>query len=357
MFGKTTLKALAAVVAVAAVAIPVSQARQSDRTGGDAEVTVMTRNMFLGTDLKPILQAPNQAALFQAVAAGWTQVQSNDIPARAEAMSREIASDKPDLIGLQEAMVFQTDTPPDGPATHAETTVYDFVQLLVDELAQRGLEYEAVSVFNGTDAELPSGFPPTQDVRLRDRVVVLVRRDGHGRHELEVSNPRSGRYAAALTVPTVAGLVTQPRGWASVDVTVQGQSLRFVTTHLDAFSSQIRTAQATELAAIGGASPLPVVLVGDFNSGPGTDTGAYNVLAASGFADAWTEPDGLTCCHTVDLHNPDPTLTKRVDLVLTKGTFETKRIEIVGERPNDRTHEGLWPSDHAGLVAKLRLGS
>ena len=81
------------------------------------------------------------------------------------------------------------------------------------------------------------------------------------------------------------------------------------------------------------------------------------MLAAGGFADAWTEPDGLTCCHAVDLHNPDPTLTKRVDLVLIKGAFETKKIAIVGERPNDRTHEGLWPSDHAGLVAKLRLDS
>jgi len=357
MFSTTTLKAFVAVVAVAAVAIPVSQARQSHRTGGTAEVTVMTRNMFLGTDLKPILQAPNQAALMQAVAAGWAQVQSNDIPARAQAMAREIASDKPDLVGLQEAMVFQTDTPPDGPATHAETTVYDFVQLLVDELAQSGLEYEAVSVFNGTDAELPAGFPPTQDVRLRDRVVVLARRDGHGRHELEVSNPRSGRYAAALTVPTVAGPIAQPRGWASVDVTMQGSSFRFVTTHLDAFSSQIRNAQATELASIGAASPLPVVLVGDFNSGPGTDTGAYDVLAAGGFADAWTEPDGLTCCHAVDLHDSDPTLTKRVDLVLIRGAYETKKIAIVGERPNDRTHDGLWPSDHAGLVAKLRLDS
>jgi endonuclease/exonuclease/phosphatase family metal-dependent hydrolase len=350
------LKGLAAAVAIAAVAIPVSQARPSHRAGGDAEVTVMTRNMFLGTDLKPILQAPNQPALFQAVAAGWAQVQSNDIPSRAKALAREIASDKPDLVGLQEAMLFQTDTPADGPATHAETTVYDFVQLLVDELAQRGLEYEAASVFEGTDAELPSGFPPTQDVRLRDRVAVLVRRDGRGRHELEVSNPRSGRYAVALTVPTVAGPVTQPRGWASVDVTVEGRSLRFVTTHLDAFSTPVRNAQATELAAIGAASPLPVVLVGDFNSGPGTDTGAYNVLAAGGFVDSWAEPDGLTCCHAVDLHNPDPTLTKRVDLILTRGAFETRKIEIVGERPNDRTPEGLWPSDHAGLVAKLRLG-
>ena len=149
------LKALVAVVAVAAVAIPVSQARQSHRSERDTEVTVMTRNMFLGTDLKPIFNATSQPALFAAVAAGWAQVQSNDIPTRAKAMAREIASDKPELVGLQEAMLFQTDTPPDGPATPAGTTAYDFVGLLVAALADRGLEYEPVSVYAGTDAELP----------------------------------------------------------------------------------------------------------------------------------------------------------------------------------------------------------
>jgi endonuclease/exonuclease/phosphatase family metal-dependent hydrolase len=349
------LKALVAVVAVAAVAIPVSQARQSHPSERDTEVTVMTRNMFLGTDLKPIFNATSQPALFAAVGAGWAEVQSNDIPTRAKAMAREIASDKPELVGLQEAMLFQTDMPPDGPATPAGTTAYDFVGLLVDELADRGLEYEPVSVFSGTDAELPSGLPPTQDVRLRDRVVVLVRRDGHGKHELETSNPQSGRYAAAITVPTAAGPITLPRGWASVDVTMNGRSFRFVTTHLEAFSSQIRNPQATELAAGPTATSTPVVLVGDFNSRPGTDTSAYGILGGAGFTDAWQGADGLTCCHAVDLHNPDPTLTKRVDLVLTKGGFETRKIEVVGEEPDDRVKPGLWPSDHAGVVAKLRL--
>ena len=31
--------------------------------------------------------------------------------------------------------------------------------------------------------------------------------------------------------------------------------------------------------------------------------------------------------------------------------------EIVGEEDRDRTEGGLWPSDHAGLVASLKLPS
>jgi hypothetical protein len=91
------------------------------------------------------------------------------------------------------------------------------------------------------------------------------------------------------------------------------------------------------------------------NSGPGGDGGAYGILRRAGFVDAWTRGGGLTCCHAVELHDPNPTLTKRVDLVLTKRGFRSLRIDVVGEEPADRTEGGLWPSDHAGVVATLRL--
>jgi endonuclease/exonuclease/phosphatase family metal-dependent hydrolase len=293
-------------------------------------------------------------ALLAAVGAGWAQVQANDFPARAQALADEIATAKPDLVGLQEAMLFRTDTPPDGPGTNAETVAYDFVSLLRAALARRGLDYSAVSVFTGTDAELPAGLPPTLDVRLTDHVVVLARVD-EKTADLKLSNPESGPYPTALTVPTVAGPVTLPRGWASVDVKIRGKSFRFVTTHLESFSAAVRNLQASELLAGPVDTSLPVVLVGDMNSGPGTDLGADSILLGGGFSDAWNDGPGLTCCHAVDLHNPDPTLTKRIDLVLTKGGFEAVSADVVGEEPSDRTPSGLWPSDHAGVVATLRL--
>jgi len=343
-------RALAAVIAVAALAAFAGTAAAVDHPKSDREITVMTRNLYLGTDLTPILTAPSQPALLAAVAAAWAQVQSNDFPARAQAIADEIATSEPDLIGLQEAMLFRTDVPPDGPATPAETVAYDFVQLLVDALAQRGLDYTAVSTFTGTDAELPSGLPPTKDVRLTDHVVVLARSDDR----MKLSNPQSGAYPTALTVNTIAGPLTLPRGWASVDVKLRGRSFRFVTTHLDAFSAPVRNAQAAQLLAGPAATDLPVVLVGDTNSGPGTDLTAYGILTGGGFDDAWISGP-LTCCFKNDLHNPDPTLTKRVDLVLTTGGFDFLAGDVVGEDAADRTASGLWPSDHAGVVTTLRL--
>ena len=93
---------------------------------------------------------------------------------------------------------------PDRPASPAETVSYDFVGPLVAALAQRGLDYEPVSTFTGTDAEPPAGLPPALDVRLTDRMVVLAR-TGEPGSDMKVSNPASGAYLTAVTVNAAAG--------------------------------------------------------------------------------------------------------------------------------------------------------
>jgi endonuclease/exonuclease/phosphatase family metal-dependent hydrolase len=348
------LVAFAAGLAVALVPTA-AQAAQPHPFAGQREVTVMTQNLYLGTDLRPIFAAPSPAALLGAVSAGWQQVLANDFPSRAEAIADEIAAAQPDLVALQEAELYRTDVPSDGAATPAETVALDFMAELNGALARRGLDYVVASSFSGTDAELPAGLPPAFDLRLTDRLFILARAD-ESTADLKVSNPQAGAYAAALTVPTVAGALTLPRGWASVDVKIRGREFRFVTTHLEAFSLPVRNAQAAELVAATAATELPVVVVGDLNSGPGVDLGAYTILLDGGFADA-AASGGSTCCFGTDLHDSTGTLTKRIDLVLTRGAFTTVAAEVVGDEPGDRTPNGLWPSDHAGVVATLRLAA
>jgi len=178
---------LVPIALAAALAAPATAAAHGP-SGHGGRVTVMTQNLYLGTDLAPIFAAPSVPALFSAVGAGWMQVQANDFPARADALAREIAVAEPDLVGLQEATLYRTDVPSDGPATPAETVAYDFVRLLVDALARHGERYRPVSVFTGTDAELPAGLPPALDVRLTDRVVVLARLGGRD-DRMTVGNP------------------------------------------------------------------------------------------------------------------------------------------------------------------------
>ncbi len=53
------------------------------------------------------------------------------------------------------------------------------------------------------------------------------------------------------------------------------------------------------------------------------------------------------------MSDPSATLDSRIDLVLHDEKVTAKSAEIVGEEPSDRTASGLWPSDHAGVVAEL----
>jgi hypothetical protein len=146
---------------------------------------------------------------------------------------------------------------------------------------------------------------------------------------------------------------------------VRGQTFRFVTTHLEPESTNplvnaVQAAQANELLTGPANTPLPVILVGDFNSrADGTGTATYSILVGAGFKDAWsaTHPRelGNTWGHAADLRNTTVNLTQRLDLVLFRGDVRALDADVLGEELRDRTRSGLWPSDHAGVVATLGL--
>src|SRR5207248_374113 len=150
---------------------------------------------------------------------------------RAAALAAEIDAVRPDLIGLQEAVLIRTQSPPDGPATPATTVTLDYVQMLLDALAARGLAYEVVVQSIGLDAEAPSalGF----DVRHTDREVILARSDLHT-SELKLSNAQAGHFTRNCALPSaLLGPIPIRRGWVAVDAKVRGKTFRFVSTHLD----------------------------------------------------------------------------------------------------------------------------
>jgi endonuclease/exonuclease/phosphatase family protein len=352
--------------ALVSIFILVAGAPTAQAAGG--EVVVMTRNLDFGTDLGPIIAATNQFEFVTAVAAAYTQARATDFPDRAKAWADEIDHARPDLVGLQEAVLWRTQTPADfSPTPNATTVGADLVGLLLAELRSRGLKYEVVIAQTGFDVEAPGLIAGgLVDVRLTQREVILVRKSAG----LKLTNAQGGQYAAFLTIPTVIGVpVSLPWAWASVDVTLNGRSFRFATTHLDPISGDAQLAQAAEFLAGPGSSALPIVWVGDFNSdadatvitGVPSSTATYGSIIASGFSDTWkakhpADP-GFTCCQATDLRNSTSTLTERDDLVLTRGHFHVARASIVGDETTDRLASGLWPSDHAGVVVTLDIGA
>lgn len=339
-----------------------SIAQQVVPFAGQRAVMVMTRNVSDGVDgeLSPVATATSFGDLLAKVAAVYQAYFTRNFPERAAALAAEIEAVRPDLIGLQEAVLVRTQAPPDGPASRATTVAVDYVRILLDALAARGLHYRVVGQSINFDAELPSALGI--DVRHTDREVILARTDLKAA-DLKLSNAQVGNFVTNCTVPSpVAGPITFRRGWVAVDVKTRGKSFRLISTHLDRaclpFTSAIQRAQAAELLNGPAAIELGVVLVGDLNS-PGDGSGVtYNDMLAAGFADAAVEA-GLggfpTCCQAADLVNPISMLNTRIDFVLFRGAFAGLGADIVGDNPADRTPSGLWPSDHAGVAAKLEL--
>jgi endonuclease/exonuclease/phosphatase family metal-dependent hydrolase len=342
------VKALAAVALLAVVfGVAATGAKRP------VTVTVMTRNLYLGANLDPIVKAKSAAEAFSAVAAGWEQVQANDFPTRARAIAREIAAVKPDFVGFQELSLYRTQTPADFTVTPATTVVLDYARELRRALAARKLKYRFVSIAPWTDAELPAGNPPTMDIRLTVRDGLLVRTNA----KIRIRSVRRVQYAT--TTPLFGGLVVAKRGYIVADATKDGRSFRIATTHLESFNDTSQVAQGQELGAVLSVGKVPTALLGDLNSrADETGTPTHANLLALGFKDAWTEvhPNdvGLTCCHGDDLREPGGPFYSRIDYVLLKNGFRAVAAGIVGQKPTDRIN-GLWPSDHAGVWAKLRL--
>ena len=322
----------------------------------------MTRNVYHGVDAEfaQIAAATNFGQLLNTVAATFVGYQKRNFPERAEALADEIEATQPDLIGLQEAVLVRTQFPADGPATPAPTVAFDYVQILLDALAARGLQYAPIAESIGFDAELPSVFG--FDVRHTDREVILARTDLKT-SDLKLSNVQTGHFVTNCVIPAGTGPIQILRGWASVDTKIRGKTFRFVSTHLDGdcspFFPAIQVAQVNELLQGPGNTDLPLVFVGDFNSNAdGSSTPTYGNLIAAGFADVWNiagSGSGFTCCQAEDWLNPISSLSSRIDLVLFRGDFTVADVDVVGADPSDRTPSGLWPSDHAGVVATLQF--
>ncbi|MFD0266970.1 endonuclease/exonuclease/phosphatase family protein [Streptomyces sp. NPDC127106] len=331
----------------------------------------MTRNLYLGADLAPVLAATSPQGLVAAVTAAYANVQATNFPERAEALADEIADGDPHLVGVQEAVLWRSQTPAGpGSATHVE---YDFLKILLDELTARGKHYAAVATVTvGSDFEAPRSTPTgLQDIRLTDRDVLLARTDLPAR-EFSVANAQAAVFQNFVPICRPAlGCPPNPpiqlrRGWVAADATVHGRTTRVVTTHLEPLVPAVQEAQTGELLAGPLNTTLPTVLLGDLNSAaggvgatPGTNTQSYNRLLAAGFTDAWTATRprklGFTCCQAADLRNSASNLTQRIDYVLFRGDIKALATNRVGETLADRTTSGLWPSDHAGVSSVLQL--
>ena len=319
---------------------------------------VMTQNLYLGTDVSLLVLPTTLPELIAAVTFALQEVEFTNFAARAPRIADEIKSSEPAVVGLQEVAEWSTGFTPDAPDVQ-----FDFLALLLDALEKDGLHYAPVVVRTNLDAVAPGLDQSNQliFVRLVDRQVLLARTDLPAA-DLKISNLQTEEFSNLFSFfNPLVGEITIPRGWISADIKVRGKDFRFITTQLESFDPDVQLAQAEELLAGPANTPMPVALTGDFNSsadgGPDA-TPTYPALLTAGFTDGWAEANpsntGDTCCQAPSLDNSISTLFERLDLVLLRGGLGIAGAELVGTEP-DLTAPPFWPSDHAGLVATLRI--
>jgi endonuclease/exonuclease/phosphatase family metal-dependent hydrolase len=183
-----------------------------------------------------------------------------------------------------------------------------------------------------------------------------------------VFNPQNGNYVAQQFVdlpeppppfPPPAP-VSFNRGWASVDGTFEGKKFRFVNTHLEIGTfAAVQEAQGQEFLAGPAKTGGAVIAVGDFNSrADGSSTTTYADLTKSYFDDAWDDPDdlGYTCCQDELLDNEVSDLGSAIDFVFTHAAVRALTADVIGDmRIPSQATPPFWPSDHAGVVATVRI--
>ncbi|MFU8854205.1 endonuclease/exonuclease/phosphatase family protein [Micromonospora sp. SL1-18] len=345
------------VAAVAVVAASLGLIAPPAYAQAGPKVAVMTRNLYLGGDLTPSIAAPTLPAFLATNAALLSHVDMVNFPARAALIAKEIRERDPDLVGLQEVALWRTG--PIGDPAPATQVRYDYLALLMAELAVSGHPYDVAVVREEADLEAPAGAPHNLDVRLTMRDVVLVRHGGR----ITVTGTSSGNYVNNLPfpLPAVGDTVTSTRGWTAVDAVLGSRSFRFVNTHLEAFHPGVRLLQAQELLR----GPLNVsgrlILVGDLNTGPELPVPdnrlAYFALVAGKMVDTWPilhpgDP-GYTSGLGDDLTQPADDVEHRIDMVMLRGAVVPVASEVFGTQR--RTPDGRWASDHLGHQAVLAL--
>lgn len=402
MTPRSSLKSLFAVLlaAVMTLAATPSQAAPpgGPRGGGKPAatapgkpITVMTRNLYLGGDINRPIQAallaqaqggtPQQilGALANGSAVTRAIVDETDFTVRARLLADEIRRTSPDVVGLQEVALWRSGpveiSPPAVAVPNAETVDYDFLQLLLDELNAGGPLYRAEVIGLRADVESPSFFasptePGARDVRLTMRDVILVR----DTPSLRVTGEGDEIYDANLSLGVLGATFDFDRGFQWVDVRAGGRDFRVVNTHLEAFSSDLALAQAEQMVDEATAPDRSTVIVCDCNSDPldariKTDIGdtvphkaAYDFITQT-YTDQWLQwapaEEGWTSGLNERVDEVPPSWTHRIDMVFGRtargGPLGVDRGEVTGTELTDRDADtGLWPSDHAGVVLRLR---
>jgi len=305
------------------------------------QLGVATQNLYIGADLQPIFLSTSLAEALAATANAINDVKLNDFQKRATAIATEINnSGAPLLIGLQEASIINI-------SGSLGTLSLDYTSILLKALTDQGLSYGVV----GSNSYTTSlNVPGVISASVIDQDVVLGRTDVAG----FTTTSTAVDYTANLSGTLLGQNITIERGYVDVNATLNGTEFQFIDTHLEPNNELVRNAQATQLANDLAGDTIPTIVVGDFNSNPGTTP--YNIMLSAGFTDvpASLGVTGPTCCQDDDLNNPTSILSNRFDYIFGRDLAAIFAATLITDTPFEDIRP-RWGSDHAGVVATVAI--
>lgn len=347
----------------------------------DSEITVLSRNIYLGADVGVALELiPDFAAASQFM---WSQVAATDFSKRAPVLAAEIIESRADVVGIQEATRWYCKKN----LWSKKTVVFDFTSQLLAATKGAGSEYVLASK-DGVDAlnigysipaipyltmvEDPATFQPlfgsdkaACGFEIGD--ALLIKKSLQSK-VLQVGN---SEYEASYSiVPTIMNIY---RGYTWADIDFNGSVVRVVSTHLESLwdSNKVPNSalQAQQLLEDLSDTDMPLIVMGDFNSDPrdprpfGQNPGgqpevsaecplkshqcsAYWIMRDAGFIDVGpsaTDPENFTWGMSALLAGPDVDryqaglaqgneygFTDRLDYIFTKNGALAKSAKIIG---------------------------
>lgn len=261
--------------------IPVNNAHATE-----TQVTVMSRNLYLGADVgvaMKLLPKFSEAAQFM-----WDQVKATNFKARAPKLVQEVATYKPDVIGLQEATIWYCKKN----LWSKKVEVFNFTKEFLSQTRANGEEY-VLAEKDGVIARNPgysiAAIPYLTMVKDPATFQPLFGSDKAAcgfeigdalavKKSLADKVQRVGNSEYEQTYTIIPTLMTIYRGYTWADISINGVTTRFVTTHLESIWDKNKipnsTIQATQLVRDLSTTKIPLIVIGDFNADPRDPRGA-----------------------------------------------------------------------------------
>lgn len=326
------------------------------------EVKVLSLNMYAGGDLDRLESVVTKDGLVTEMNSIWADVQQNNSPQRIDAIARIIAENGVEVVMLQDAASWYTQSPGDfleGTMTpNATETVYELPELLIQMLSDTyKIEFTIVSQQTIRDLELPTRIgqsTTSTDYRVQLENLILVRSNinNSGSEESQIFSNDFELEIGDYNLEFKGGYQM---------INLRKGDIGFTVANAQLMPNDIspvvnRNQAATFVNAVSSQSPLIASI--EAKASPSTES--YTTLTSE-LRDGWVAnrgtSNGYTCCLDEDLDDNSGLSTRDQYQLYTDSSIQIRSIELIGDDQDEKVEndDKEFISNRYGLLGTYRI--